>query len=72
LAQLKSRLEKTQPQVTPQSVLGKAVNYLASNSTGSGWNATWRLSFTELQQLRRTSDKAIRDRTQSMAVQRYA
>ncbi|BFT62042.1 hypothetical protein PMm318_A28010 [Pseudomonas moorei] len=31
LAQLKSWLEKTQPQVTPQSVLGKAVNYLASN-----------------------------------------
>lgn len=33
LAQLKSWLEKTQSQVTPQSVLGKAVNYLASN-----WN----------------------------------
>ena len=31
LAQLKGWLEKTQPQVTPQSVLGKAVNYLASN-----------------------------------------
>jgi len=31
LAQLKSWLKKTQPQVTPQSVLGKAVNYLASN-----------------------------------------
>ena len=31
LAQLKSWLEKTQPQVTPQSVLGKAINYLASN-----------------------------------------
>ena len=31
LGQLKSWLEKTQPQVTPQSVLGKAVNYLASN-----------------------------------------
>ncbi|KPU52971.1 transposase IS66 family protein [Pseudomonas fluorescens] len=31
LAQLKSWLEKTQSQVTPQSVLGKAVNYLASN-----------------------------------------
>jgi transposase len=31
LAQLKSWLEKTQPQITPQSVLGKAVNYLASN-----------------------------------------
>ncbi|MEO8643699.1 IS66 family transposase [Pseudomonas sp.] len=31
LAQLKSWLEKTQPQVTPQSVLGKAVNYLANN-----------------------------------------
>jgi hypothetical protein len=34
LAQLKSWLEKTQPQVTPQSVLGKAINYLASNSAG--------------------------------------
>lgn len=33
LAQLKSWLEKTQPQVTAQSALGKAVNYLASN-----WN----------------------------------
>ena len=31
LGQLKSWLEKTQPQVTPQSVPGKAVNYLASN-----------------------------------------
>ena len=31
LAQLKGWLEKTQPQVTPQSVLGKAINYLASN-----------------------------------------
>ncbi|WP_339561637.1 transposase, partial [Pseudomonas sp. EA_65y_Pfl1_P113] len=31
LAQLKSWLEKTQSQVTPQSALGKAVNYLASN-----------------------------------------
>jgi hypothetical protein len=31
LAQLKSWLEKTQSQVTPQSVLGKAINYLASN-----------------------------------------
>lgn len=31
LAQLKSWLDKTQSQVTPQSVLGKAVNYLASN-----------------------------------------
>jgi hypothetical protein len=31
LGQLKSWLEKTQPQVTPQSVLGKAVSCLASN-----------------------------------------
>jgi len=31
LAQLKSWLEKTQPQVTAQNALGKAVNYLASN-----------------------------------------
>lgn len=31
LAQLKGWLEKTQPQVTPQSALGKAVNYLANN-----------------------------------------
>ncbi|MGY3302843.1 transposase [Pseudomonas sp. PvR086] len=31
LAQLKSWLDKAQSQVTPQSVLGKAVNYLASN-----------------------------------------
>ena len=31
LAQLKRWLEKTQSQVTPQRVLGKAVNYLASN-----------------------------------------
>uniref|UniRef100_UPI001F550DF0 IS66 family transposase n=1 Tax=Pseudomonas mohnii TaxID=395600 RepID=UPI001F550DF0 len=31
LARLKSWLEKTQPQVTSQSALGKAVNYLASN-----------------------------------------
>ncbi|EGH13150.1 ISPsy5, transposase, partial [Pseudomonas amygdali pv. morsprunorum str. M302280] len=29
LAQLKSWLDKTQSQVTPQSVLGKAVGYLA-------------------------------------------
>ena len=33
LSQLKNWLEKTQPQVTTQSALGKAVNYLASN-----WN----------------------------------
>lgn len=31
LAQLKNWLDKTQPQVTPQSVLGKAVHYLANN-----------------------------------------
>ena len=31
LAQLKAWLEKTQPQVTAQNALGKAVNYLASN-----------------------------------------
>jgi transposase len=31
LGRLKSWLDKTQPQVTPQSVLDKAVNYLASN-----------------------------------------
>jgi transposase len=31
LAQLKTWLEKTQPQVTAQNALGKAVNYLASN-----------------------------------------
>ena len=37
LSQLKSWLDKTQPQVTPQSVLGKAVNYLASN-----WSRTER------------------------------
>ena len=33
LRQLKSWVDKTQPHVTPQSVLGKAVNYLASNWT---------------------------------------
>jgi hypothetical protein len=33
LAQLKSRMEKTQPQVTSQNALGKAISYLASN-----WN----------------------------------
>lgn len=31
LTQLKSWLDKTQSQVMPQSVLGKAVNYLAYN-----------------------------------------
>ncbi len=31
LAQLKAWLDKTQPQVTAQNALGKAVNYLASN-----------------------------------------
>ncbi len=31
LAQLKSWIEKTQPQVTAQNVLGKAISYLASN-----------------------------------------
>lgn len=31
LAQLKSWMEKTQPQVTSQNALGKAVSYLASN-----------------------------------------
>ncbi|WP_164709017.1 IS66 family transposase, partial [Pseudomonas viridiflava] len=31
LAQLKSRIEKTQPQVTVQNALGKAISYLASN-----------------------------------------
>lgn len=31
LGQLKSRLDKTRPHVAPQSVLCKAVNYLASN-----------------------------------------
>ncbi|MDQ0125856.1 hypothetical protein J2W17_004826 [Pseudomonas lini] len=34
LGQLKSWLDKTQSQVTPQSVLGKAVNYLANNGAG--------------------------------------
>lgn len=33
LAQLKSRMEKTLPQVTSQNALGKAISYLASN-----WN----------------------------------
>ncbi|EPN74086.1 ISPsy5, transposase, partial [Pseudomonas syringae pv. actinidiae ICMP 19097] len=33
LAKLKAWMEKTQPQVTSQSVLGKAVNYLANNWT---------------------------------------
>ena len=33
LAHLKSWMEKTQPQVTAQNALGKAINYLASN-----WN----------------------------------
>ncbi|WP_163024435.1 IS66 family transposase, partial [Pseudomonas viridiflava] len=31
LAQLKSWIEKTQPQVTAQNALGKAISYLASN-----------------------------------------
>ncbi|NKQ12823.1 IS66 family transposase [Pseudomonas sp. SST3] len=31
LAQLKSWLEKTRPQITTQNALGKAINYLASN-----------------------------------------
>lgn len=31
MAQLKAKMEKTQPQVTAQSALGKAVNYMASN-----------------------------------------
>ena len=31
LAQLQTWLEKTQPQVTAQNALGKAINYLASN-----------------------------------------
>ncbi|MBX8552308.1 IS66 family transposase [Pseudomonas cichorii] len=31
LAKLKKWLEKTQPQITPQGTLGKAVNYLANN-----------------------------------------
>lgn len=31
LGQLKSWMEKTQPQVTAQNALGRAVNYLASN-----------------------------------------
>ncbi|RMU25762.1 IS66 family transposase, partial [Pseudomonas avellanae] len=33
LAKLKAWMEKTQPQVTSQSVLGEAVNYLANNWT---------------------------------------
>ncbi len=33
LAQLKSWIEKKQPQVTAQNALGKAISYLASN-----WN----------------------------------
>jgi hypothetical protein len=31
LAQLQTWLEKTQPQVTAQNALGKAISYLASN-----------------------------------------
>lgn len=31
LAQLKNRIEKTQPQATTQNALGKAISYLASN-----------------------------------------
>ena len=40
LAQLKCWLDKTQSQVTPQSALGKAVNYLAFSDTPKGATAS--------------------------------
>ena len=55
LAQLKGWLEKTQPQVTLQSALGKAVNYLASN-----WSRLERYveaGFTDRQQPGRARNK---------------
>ena len=63
LSQLKSWLEKTQSQVTPQSVLGKAVNYLASN-----WSRLERYveaGFLPIDNnASRASNKAVCDRAQ--------
>ena len=71
LSQLKSWLDKTQPQVTPQSVLGKAVNYLASN-----WSRLERYvvaGFLPIDNNRaERAIKPICNRAQGLAVQRYA
>jgi hypothetical protein len=67
LSQLKNWLEKTQPQVTAQSALGKAVNYLASNWSRLERYRGW--LFTDRQQYRRKSNQTVCDRLQSMAIQ---
>lgn len=70
LAQLKSWLEKTQPQVTSQSTLGKAVNYLVSN-----WSRLERYAeagFLPIDNNRAERAKAVCHRAQGMAVQRHA
>ena len=51
LAQLKSWIEKTQPQVTAQNALGKAISYLASNWSDTSRKATCRSITTQLNAL---------------------
>ncbi len=51
LAQLKSWIEKTQPQVTAQNALGKAISYLASNWSDTSRKATCRSTITPLNAL---------------------
>jgi len=71
LAQLQTWLEKTQPQVTAQNALGKAISYLASNWIRVGALHRSRL-LADRQQYGRACDPAIRDRAQELAVQRNA
>lgn len=68
LEQLKSWLDKTHSQVTPQSVLGKAVLYLANKLEPLG--AVCRGGPpADRQQPGRAGHKAVCDRAQSLAVQ---
>lgn len=65
LAQLKSGLDKTQSQVAPQSVLGKAVNYLANNLSQLGRYVAAGF-FIDRRQSGRKSDQAVCNRTQGL------
>lgn len=70
LEQLKAWLDKTQPQVTAQNALGKAVNYLASN-----WSRLVRYvegGHLPIDNNRGERHPPLRDRPQELAIQRHS
>jgi transposase len=71
LAQLKNRMEKTQPQGTSQNALGKAIGYLARNLEQTATVRRGRL-LDDRQQPCRTRHQALRDRKKELVVQRHA